>query len=437
MSKKNKPGKHKQILPVKNLNKKSTLQWIIPFILLVTFLAYIPVLKAGFVNWDDGDYVTENLLIRSFANIKLLFTTPVQGNYHPLTMISLAFNYAISGSQAWSYHLLNLLLHLVNCILVFRLALLLSNRNIIIAFTASILFGIHPMHLESVAWVSERKDVLYGLFFLAGLISYTKFADAGLKKHYWLTLVFFILSLLSKPAAIIFPLVLFCIDLLRKRKFNLRSVSEKVPFFILSVLLGVLTLSAQKTAGAAGVEAFSMGTKILFGFYGLMMYFINMILPLNLSPFYPLPALNEKLSMAFYLAPLFFATLTVLFIYSLKKIRPLAFSILFYVVNLLLVLQVFTVGSAIIAERYTYIPYIGLFYAAGWMIDRYAKSNLSKSYIIILPVTLLFSIATFRQASIWQDGVSLWEHAIKTNPSSRAYTNRQQLRVTRINCHGF
>ena len=102
MSKKNKPGKNKQILPVKNLNKKSTLQWIIPFILLVTFLAYIPVLKAGFVNWDDGDYVTENLLIRSFANIKLLFATPVQGNYHPLTMISLAFNYAISGSQAYT-----------------------------------------------------------------------------------------------------------------------------------------------------------------------------------------------------------------------------------------------------------------------------------------------------------------------------------------------
>src|SRR4030095_5333324 len=191
--------------------KQSNLALVI--VLLFTFIAYIPALKAGFVNWDDPDYVSGNPLIKNISNLEMIFTTPIQGNYHPLTVISLILNYYISGFDAWSYHLLNIILHLANCFLVFRLALLLSRNNLIIAFTTSLLFGIHPMHVESVAWVSERKDVLYSLFFLAGLISYTRYIDKGSKKQYWLTVLWLILSLLSKPAAVIFPVVLFCIDI--------------------------------------------------------------------------------------------------------------------------------------------------------------------------------------------------------------------------------
>ena len=427
MAKKIKPEKpFKTSASIKNKNT-SIPPWIVPFILIATFLAFIPALKAGFVNWDDGEYVLDNLLIRDFSKINLILTTPVQGNYHPLTMISLALNYSISGTEAWSYHLLNLLLHLVNCFLVFRLVLMLSKKNIVIAFTTAILFGIHPMHVESVAWVAERKDVLYGLFFLAGLIFYTKYADTGSKKQYGFALFFFMLSLLSKPAAVIFPFVLFCVDLLRNRKLSFRTIAEKIPYFIFSLIIGVITISAQKDAEATGLEVFSLGTKFLFGFYGILMYFVKMILPVNLSPFYPLPTMNESLNFAYYLAPLFFAALIVLFIYSLQKIRPLAFGILFYLVNLLLVLQVFSVGSAIMADRYTYIPYFGLFYCIGWLIDRYTKSKLSKANFILIPLTFLLGILTYRQASVWKDGASLWDHAIKTNPSSKAYTNRAAL----------
>ena len=422
-----KTDKHIHNAPTNKPKKITIPHWIVPFILIATFLAYIPALKAGFVNWDDGDYVTDNFLIRDLSNIKLLVTTPVQGNYHPLTMLSLAINYSISGLEAWSYHLFNILFHLVNCFLVFRLALLLSKRNIIIAFTTAILFGIHPMHVESVAWVAERKDVLYGLFFLAGLISYTKYADTDSKKQYGLAFLFFLLSLISKPAAIIFPVCLFCIDLLRKRKLNFSLLIEKIPFFIFAVILGILTISAQKNVGATGGEFFGLGTKFLFGFYGIMMYVLKMILPLNLAPFYPFPPVNETLTFEYFLAPLFFIALAVLFFYTLKKIRPIAFGISFYLVNLLLVLQVFSVGSAVIAERYTYIPYIGLFYAIGWLIDRYAKANLSKAYFVIIPATILFGFATYKQASIWHNGATLWDHTIKSQPSSRAYSNRAVL----------
>src|SRR6266404_6916919 len=264
---KKKPEKHLQQAAGIKQKIVSIPRWAVPAILLVTFLAFIPALNAGFVNLDDNDYVTNNALLKNISDLKLLLTTPVQGNYHPLTMLSLFFNYMISGENAWSYHLFNLLFHLINCFLVFRLVLLLSNRNIVIAFTTAVLFGIHPMHVESVAWVSERKDVLYALFFLAGLISYTKYIDTSSGKHYVLTIVFLILSLLSKPAAVIFPLALFCIDLLRNRRINSKLFIEKIPFFILALALGILTMLGQKEAGATGLAPFTMGTKILFGFY--------------------------------------------------------------------------------------------------------------------------------------------------------------------------
>jgi tetratricopeptide (TPR) repeat protein len=396
-------------------------------ILLFTFIAYLPALKAGFVNWDDPDYVNKQIFRQDFSNLKALITTPIQGNYHPLTMISLALNYSISGMNAWSYHLVNLLLHLINCILVFRFALLLSNKNTPIAFVTAILFGIHPMHVESVAWVTERKDVLYGLFFIAGLISYTKYTDTGNRKQYIITLMFLILALLSKPAAVIFPLVLFCIDFLRRRKLVTKLFIEKIPFFIFPLILGFITFLAQKEKGAVDSYAFSMGTRILMGFYGIMMYFIKMIIPVNLSPFYPYAPINQSLPTEYYLAPLFFVALAILCIYSWKKNRVAAFGILFYIINLLLVVQFLPVGSAIIADRYTYIPYIGLFFILGWLINRFAKGNMHKTYYIIIPVVILFSFLTYQQSAVWNDAASLWDHAIKINPNSRAYDNRAGL----------
>ncbi len=426
MAKKRKPVKQQQTVALKQ--KKPTApkkinipNWVLPFILLITFLAFLPALRNGFVTWDDPDYVNDNTLIRSFSNLKLLLTTPIQGNHHPLTMISLAINYAISGGHAWSYHLLNLLLHLINCFLVFRLTLLLS-KNVIIAVTTAVLFGIHPVHVESVVWISERKDVLYGLFFLAGLISYTKYADTGSKKQYVLTILFLLLSLLSKPAAVIFPVTLFCIDFLRKRKLNFKLLAEKIPFFIFALIMGIITVLAQKEAGATAGQPFPMSTLILFAFYGIMMYFLKLIAPFNLSPFYPFPAINESLPALYYIAPVFFIILVVLFFATWKKNRAIGFGILFYLVNLLLVLQLLSVGSAVIADRYTYIPYIGLFYIIGWLIDRYARGNIYKASYVIIPLTLFFGVLTFKQSTIWFNGESLWKQSIKVEPSSRAYS---------------
>lgn len=402
-------------------------QWIIPSIIIITILAYIPVFNAGFVTFDDAEYVYDNYLLKDISHWGELLTANIQGNYHPLTMLTLAINYQISGLDAWSYHVLNLLLHLINCILVFRLVFLLSNKNIFISFTTAILFAIHPMHVESVAWVSERKDSLYGLFFLAGLISYIKYIDAGSKKQYAFAILFLILSLLSKPAAVIFPIALFCIDLLRKRKLSWKLIIEKIPFFLLAVAAGAGTLLAQKTVGATGHAPFSLTWKILFGCYGIMMYSVKMFLPFNLSPFYSFPAINENLPVEFYVSPLFVIAMLALFYYGWKKNRAIAFGISFYLVNLLLVLQFMPVGGAIMSERYTYIPYIGLFFIIGWLIEKYAKKKMNTAYSFVFVITIFFSVLTFKQAGVWKSGYTLWDQAIKAQPSSKAYSNRAQL----------
>lgn len=402
-------------------------KWAVPFILILTVIVYIPVLKAGFINFDDPDYVLDNIFIKNFSNFLALITTSVQGNYHPLTMISLAINYQISGLDAWSYHLFNLIFHLLNCLLVFKLARLLSNQNFIIAFTTAILFAVHPLHVESVAWISERKDVLYTIFFLAGLYSYTKYLDTNSIKHYWYALLFLILSLLSKPAAVVFPLVLFCIDLLRRRPVTLKLFLDKIPFIIPVFVIGLLTYIAQADIGAINYSVTPMSSRIFFAFYGIMMYTIKLFLPFNLSPFYPFPTIHHSLPFEYLISPGFSIVLAIIFFSSLKKRRELAFGISFFLTNLVLVLQIIPVGSAVIAERYTYVPYIGIFFALGWLVYKLTAMNQGKALTVIITISFIFSLLAFKQAGLWQNGASLWDHVIETNPNSKVYSLRAEL----------
>ena len=180
-------------------------------VLALTAICYSPMLKNGFTNWDDEQYVLQNALLKGPDWVGI-FTQPVVSNYHPLTIISLAINYSISGLEASSYLYFNFFLHLVNTILVFNFILKISRGSLLAALVTSALFGIHPMHVESVAWISERKDVLYTMFFLLSLIQYWGFLESQKNKNLVYCFLFFLLSLLSKPAAIILPLVLLLLD---------------------------------------------------------------------------------------------------------------------------------------------------------------------------------------------------------------------------------
>jgi len=343
-------------------------------------------------------------------------------------MVSLAVNYAMSGLKPLSYHLLNLILHLLNTFLVYRLASRLSKNNNVISFATALLFGIHPLHVESVAWVSERKDVLYAFFFLLGLISYVRYIEKALLKDLFFTFIWFALSILSKPAAIIFPVVLFTIDFFYKRKISGKILLEKIPFILLSALFAWLTLGAQKTVGATDKAAvFSFGDRILFGFYGYAMYFLKTIFPVNLVAFYPTPPINEALPSYFFITPVFFLATVILCLLTWRKNRVVTFGFLFYFVNLLLVLQLVVIGSALMADRYTYIPLIGLFFMAGWLLDKNFRDKPSLAFGIISVVGIVFTVVTYNQAGTWKSGETLWDNVIKKVPSSKAYTIRAEV----------
>jgi 4-amino-4-deoxy-L-arabinose transferase-like glycosyltransferase len=192
-------------------------------------------LRNSFTNWDDEYYVIQNALLRGpdWAGI---FSKPVVSNYHPITIATLAFNYSMTQLDPSSYLITNLLLHLINTALVFYFIWLISGKKIWVAAFSAIVFGIHPMHVESVAWVSERKDVLYTLFFLLSLIQYWGFLGGGKNKNLIYCFLFFALSILSKPAAIILPFVLLTLDYWYGRKFRQRVLLEKIPFLIVSIV---------------------------------------------------------------------------------------------------------------------------------------------------------------------------------------------------------
>src|SRR6266571_3392951 len=261
--------------------------------LVLTVLSFSPSLDNGFTNWDDPGYVLENYSIRDLSqkNVANVFTSYLQGNYHPLTVLSYAVEYKFFQLDPKIYHITNLLLHVLNTTFVFWLIRLLTGRLETAAITA-VLFGIHPLHVESVAWISERKDVLFSLFYLGSLISYvlslTKVQDRV--RYLIMSLVLFILSLLSKGVAVTLPLVLLLIDYYFKRTFTKKIFIEKIPFFLLSIGFGVIAILAQKSEGAIQtMTTYPFYDRLLIASYGIVTYLFKIFVPQQLSAFYPYP----------------------------------------------------------------------------------------------------------------------------------------------------
>ncbi|MDD4215450.1 MAG: glycosyltransferase family 39 protein, partial [Bacteroidales bacterium] len=244
-------GKQKTINPRQKqgqamLQKKSfhIPPWIIYAILAVTAIMYSRALFNGFASLDDDDYLFDNPFIKhfNFESLKEIFSSFYLGNYHPLTTLTYLFEYHIYGLNPLPFHVLNVLLHLVNVMLVYKLSEKLSGQRFT-ALLVSAFFALHPMHVESVAWISERKDVLYTLFYIASLLAYLKYLKQANKgRHYLICLSLFVLSLLSKSAAVTLPVLMIAIDFYKKRKPVLKMFLEKIPFLLLSLLFGILAL---------------------------------------------------------------------------------------------------------------------------------------------------------------------------------------------------
>ncbi|MBT3383115.1 MAG: tetratricopeptide repeat protein [Prolixibacteraceae bacterium] len=410
----------------KNLQKNPYTKYLPLFIFVVllfaTFLIFNQSANYNFLNWDDDIYVTNNPLVTS-ANWELrdIFLNQVGGNYHPITILSLALNYKISGMNPSSYHYLNLLLHLINIILVFSLIVRFSNGQRLTAFIVAAIFALHPMHIESVVWISERKDVLFTVFFLGAFLSWIEFAQKGKWSYYFITLLLFVFSLLSKPTAVLLPVILLGYSWYKNKFADKSLILSLLPFFLFSIVFGIITLSIQTDIGAAGeIQNSNFLFKLSFASYGLLMYIVKFFVPVQLSAFYPYPALvSGSLPFIYYLSLLIISALTGFVIYFRKRIPQVLIGLFFFVVTISLTLQFISVGNAIMADRYTYIPYIGLAYIFGYYANRWIKNGKSSNnkirlFLLIL-VLIAMSALTNNHIPVWKNSSSLWQDVIKKN----------------------
>lgn len=388
------------------------LWWVIGLLVLTGFVFW-PILHNQFTNWDDEAYVVTNSLLRG-PDWTGIFSQPVVSNYHPLTVLSLALNYQVSRLEPFSYFFINWALHLANTGLVFYLVWLISGRISWVALFTALVFAVHPMHVESVAWVSERKDVLYTLFYLLALLQYWRYQEHGRRTDWWLTLGWFVLSLLSKPAAVVLPLSLLLLDYWRGRLQERRLWLEKLPFLALSLAFGVGTLLIQSEKAMVTLDKYSLVDRLFFGCYGLVMYLVRFFVPAPLSAFHPYP-LSGQLGWAIQLAPLALLAL-VAGVWYFRKNKALVFGALFYVVNIVLVVQFIAIGNTLLSERYTYVPYIGVAFALA-MLAQQRNQPVLKWGLLAVPA-LVFGFLSNQRTRVWQDSETLWTDAIKTYPEA-------------------
>jgi len=420
---------------------KNSIYFWLAGILLLTVLVYLPVFKAGFTNWDDQMYIYENRFIKqlSFVNIRKFFSSYFVGNYHPLTMLSIAMDFYFAKLNPLWYHIHNLLLHLCNTLLLFWFIRLLTKKQFV-ALLVALLFGIHTMHVESVAWIAERKDVLFTFYFLLSAAFYLKYYFALIESKrafgfYSLSIIFFLCSLFSKGQAVTLPLVLLLTDYFLGRDFKKASAwLDKIPFFLLSLTFGIIALYAQKSAAAfPGTPNYHFIETLVLATYNISVYFAKLILPLNLSTFYPLPdKVANHLPTIYWL---FVPVVLILFgtiIFWWKKKRGLVFGLLFFLVNVVLILQLIPVGGARIADRYMYIPSIGFFFLLVMGIDCLRERYLNQKKLVYRMLIVLFvcwavtlSVLTFQRAKIWNNSLVLWTDVLQKFPGTqRALINR-------------
>jgi len=396
-------------------------------------IAYYTAFDNTFTNWDDQGYVYENPLVTDFGlhQIQPIFSTlNIAGNYHPLTILSLGLNHAAGNGEAWTFILINVLLHILNTWLIYRIVLALGGTPLA-GIAAGLMFLLHPLHVESVAWISERKDVLYTLFWLLAWLTWMRWRKDKNPGHYALMLTFFVLSCLSKGMAITLTGVLILSDIYQQKSFAILKRADYwkplVLPMLISLVFGYVAILSQKSQGTI-VESsqYSAIESTLLVCYGYMFYLWRMLVPYGLGAFYPYPAAaGTAFPIEVYIAPIAIAAIFYLTYYSIKHSMSFLFALLFYSGCILIVLQILPVGMAITADRYFYISSIGFCIGFGWLIQYLAtRTQNTIAFTALACIAFAWTALTARQADTWQDSITLFENVIRYHPkASVGYNN--------------
>lgn len=370
---------------------------------------FFPALRNGCC-WDDAVWYLGNPLTRGLspASVAAIFTDFSSDFYKPLVYLSHAIEAAILGPSPSAAHAVNIALHAVNSVLVFALVRRWSSWAV--AWPAALLFAVHPLHVESVAWISQRKDLLYSFFWLSSLLCYDSWRRGGERRLLFFSLLLFLGSLLSKSVGVTLPLVMMAADRLVYEKKTAIS-AEMVPFLALSIVFGLLTLRLQASLGALKTTPHVFPASLFDVSDALFFYFSRAVAPLGLSCLYPFPAAPGTFFQASpYTSALIAATFLTAsaFVAFLKKETRMPLT-LFYL-TLAPALPWRQVGLAPFADRYFYLPALGLCMAAACLCGR-------RTRLVLWFAVAAFSVLSFRQCAVWQNDGTLWANAIHLNPS--------------------
>lgn len=409
--------------------------WVCFLLVAATLVVYIQVINHGFVSFDDSVYVTKNRHVKAglaLESVTWAFTTTYVSNWHPLTWISHMFDYELYGLNPGGHHLTNLLFHIANTLLLFFVFRKMTADVWRSGFIAA-LFALHPLHVESVAWIAERKDVLSTFFWLLTMWCYIGYTQRPRVSRYLVMLLFFSLGLLAKPMLVTLPFVLLLLDYwplgrirfehtggVSQKKIVLGLLGEKLPLFVLAEFSSVATFLAQKQGGAvASLEVISLKARIFNALISYVNYMGKMLWPSELAVFYPHPVTLSWWEVAG--AGLLLGAIFFLAIKFIKQRPYFIVGWLWYLGTLVPVIGLVQVGSQSMADRYTYIPLVGLFIIIVWgvpeLATRRARKKLWLPTLATLSIILLMVVA-WKQVRYWQNSITLFEHTLEVTANN-------------------
>jgi len=412
-------------------------EWLLPagLLLSITFLVFLPALSAYFVCWDDRVYIFENSTLAPFDHIwdwsavKAIFTSNIGGNYDPLPIFTFAIEKYFFApdvlASPFIFHFDNLLLHLACTLCAYFLFMKMGLKRWG-AFFGALLFGIHPMRVESVAWITERKDVLYGLFYLLALLSYIKYIKTDGKRTLWYgtVIIFSVAACFSKGQAAFLPLSMVTLDIYFKRKWYAPKVLlvEKLPWWLLSLMFGCINLYFSRKEGiinaAAVYKGYSILGKLAMGVYSYAIYLVKFIYPYRLTCYYEYPA---KVPLVAYACLVVVPLVFVMLLRKQWKNKAIVFGVAFFTFNILFMLQVVAVGYGFLADRFTYVAYVGLFFLVAVAYETIFEKLTSYRYLLlgaICAYCTLLSVRAYQQCKVWRNTISLWDNFNKTDRNS-------------------
>lgn len=397
-------------------------------IIILTFVCYIPAVRSGFI-WDDPELITENPLIHAHNGLSLIWWTTGNPDYFPLTSTSFWLEWRLWKNNPAGYHVTNVLLHALGSVLIWQVLKRLRIRG---AWFAALIFAVHPVCVESVAWISEQKNTLSMVFYVLSLLLYLKFENHPRSVLYCLSVGAFLLALLSKTSVVMLPVVILLCVLWQRQRITRNDVLRSIPFFILSIILSVVTIWFQyhRSIGAKMIPIGGALDRLARAGKVIWFYIYKVLLPVNLMMPYPQWKVNVSYPVSFLLDLILICSFVVFWRYRRTWGRPLLFALGYFVITLFPVLGFFKMHYMVyspVADHFQYVAMIGVIALLGGVIaylcDRLPNSQLVTG-IIGLVIIGIPSVLSWQQEHIYKDGETLWTDNISRNPNSWvAYNN--------------